>query len=214
MEFLILTNGEYSDMDWYRGKVDRFDRVICVDGGAGRARELGIIPDWVVGDMDSIGEGDRLFMKKAGAAFEVHPPEKDFTDTQIALELAAREGAREITIWGGIGSRLDHNLSNILSATSLLARGINVLFESPSPVVYLVKDRLVLPGRPGDTVSLIALGERASGVDLSGFKYPLNEATLESNWQWAISNVIKETNPVIRITSGVLAVFHYTLPLP
>ncbi|MEG3071682.1 MAG: hypothetical protein RQM92_13355 [Candidatus Syntrophopropionicum ammoniitolerans] len=64
-----------------------------MDGGARRARQLGIIPDWIVGDMDSISEPDRRFMEEAGVSFELYPAEKDFTDTQIALRLAEREGA-------------------------------------------------------------------------------------------------------------------------
>lgn len=214
MKFLVITNGEYGDLDWYKGRAGCFDRVVCVDGGAKRARELCIIPDWVVGDMDSISENDRKYMEEAGVCFEVHPPEKDFTDTQLALELAEREGGREIVVWGGTGSRLDHNLSNIFSASSFLMRGIDIVFESPDLAVYLVKERLVIPGSPGDTVSLIALGDRVSGVDLRGFKYPLAKATLEGNWQWAISNVITGADPTVRLDSGILAVFHYKTPVP
>lgn len=213
MKFLVITNGAYGDLNWYRGRAGLYDRIICADGGAKRARELCIVPGWVVGDMDSISKDDRKYMEEAGVCFEVHPPEKDFTDTQIALELAAREGGREIYIWGGTGSRLDHNLSNILSASLFIKRGIDIVFESPDLAVYFVKERLFIPGRPGDTVSLIALGDRVMGVDLQGFKYPLNRATLEGNWQWAVSNVITGANPVVRLDSGILAVFHYKRPV-
>ncbi|NLI13033.1 thiamine diphosphokinase [Pelotomaculum propionicicum] len=214
MKFLVITNGAYGNLDWYRSRVGLFERLICVDGGAGRARELGIIPHWIVGDMDSISEPDRKFMEDAGVCFEVHPPEKDFTDTQLALELAAREGGRNIVVWGGTGSRLDHNLSNIFSASFFLERGIDIVFDSPDMTVYLVKKQLVIPGSPGDTVSLIAMGSRVSGVDLHGFKYPLNKATLEGNWQWAVSNIITQAEPVVRLDSGILAVFHYKTPVP
>jgi thiamine pyrophosphokinase len=216
MKFLVITNGTYGDLDWYRSRIkaDKFEKKIVVDGGAGRARELGIIPDWVVGDMDSISEHDRRFMEDAGVSFELHPAEKDFTDTQIALELVEREGGRKIEVWGGTGSRLDHNLSNIFSASSFLERGIDIVFESPDLSVYFVKKKLIVPGAPGDTVSLIALGSKVSGVDLSGFKYPLDKATLEVNWQWAVSNIITGDYPVVRLESGILAVLHYKQPVP
>ncbi|MDD4334128.1 MAG: thiamine diphosphokinase [Desulfotomaculaceae bacterium] len=213
MKYLVITNGTYGDLDWYRSRINKFAKKIAVDGGAGRARELGIIPDWIVGDMDSISAHDRRFMEEAGVCFELHPAEKDFTDTQIALKLVEREGGREIEIWGGTGSRLDHNLSNILSALSFLERGINIVFESPDLSVYFVEKQLVVPGVPGETVSLIALNNQVSGVDLCGFKYPLNKATLEINWQWAISNIITGKNPVVRLDSGILAVFHYKKPV-
>ncbi|NLJ75883.1 MAG: thiamine diphosphokinase [Peptococcaceae bacterium] len=213
MRYLIITNGTYGDLDWYRPRVNKFKKRIVVDGGARRARELGIIPDWIVGDMDSISEQDRRFMEEAGVSFELHPAEKDFTDTQIALRLAEREGGREIEIWGGTGSRLDHNLSNIFSALSFLARGINVVFESPDLTVYFVRKQLMVPGKLGDTVSLIALNSQVSGVSLCGFKYPLNKATLNINWQWAVSNVIAEESPFVRVESGILAVLHYKGPV-
>ncbi|NPV73969.1 MAG: thiamine diphosphokinase [Pelotomaculum sp.] len=214
MRFLIMANGDYGDIDWYRRQVGRFDRIICVDGGAGRAKKMGIVPDWIVGDMDSIAGADRRHMEEAGACFKVFPPEKDFTDTQLALELAEKEGAGEIVVWGGTGSRLDHTLSNLCSASSFALKGIKVIFDSPALTIHLVKDRLVLPGDLGDTVSLIVLGDRATGVSLKGFRYPLEGATLEGNWQWAVSNVITGADPVIQVSSGVLAVFHYKECVP
>ncbi len=215
MKFLIMTNGEYSDLDWYREQqAAGFDRIICADGGAGRARALGLIPDWIVGDMDSISEADRRYMEMAGVRLKKFPREKNHTDTQLALELAASEGGKKVVVWGGTGSRLDHTLSNVFSAAALLERGINVLFDSPGVTVYLVNDQLVLPGSVGDTVSLIALGDRVSGVNLQGFRYPLRDAVLESRWQWAVSNLVTEPDPVVKVASGNLAVFHYKVLIP
>jgi thiamine pyrophosphokinase len=195
VKFLIMTNGAYDDLNWYRKqRTDCFDRIICVDGGAGRARALSLTPHWIVGDLDSICEEDRRYM-------------------EIALGLAAGEGAKKVVVWGGTGSRLDHTISNICSAAALLTRGIDVLFDSPGVTVYLVKDQLVLPGSVGDTVSLIVLGDRAAGVNLHGFQYPLRDAVLESRWQWAVSNVITEPGPVVKVASGNLAVFHYKTPI-
>jgi thiamine pyrophosphokinase len=214
VKFLIMTNGAYDDLNWYRKqRTDCFDRIICVDGGAGRARALSLTPHWIVGDLDSICEEDRRYMEIAGVPFKTFPCEKNHTDTQLALGLAAGEGAKKVVVWGGTGSRLDHTISNICSAAALLTRGIDVLFDSPGVTVYLVKDQLVLPGSVGDTVSLIVLGDRAAGVNLHGFQYPLRDAVLESRWQWAVSNVITEPGPVVKVASGNLAVFHYKTPI-
>lgn len=209
MRFLIMTNGEYGDLNWYRGRAGRFDRIYCVDGGSRRAKQLGVVPDRVVGDMDSITGADRHDMENNGVRFSVFPPEKDYTDTQLALDLAVREGAREIVVWGGTGSRLDHTLSNLCSSVALVRRGVGVFFEAPDVDVYLVRDRLLLPGKPGDTVSLIVLGDRATGVTLHDFRYPLEGVVLEGSWQWAVSNVVTGTAPAVRVATGVLAVFHY-----
>lgn len=212
MKFLIMTNGEYGDPDWYRRQTGEFDRIICVDGGAGRARTLDITPDWVVGDMDSINPVDRTYMEQAGVIFKTYPKHKDYTDTQLALALAAEEGADKIMVWGGTGSRLDHTLSNLCSASSFLERDIEVVFGSPTVTIYLFNHRLSLPASVGDTVSLLVLGDHATGVTLQGFEYPLQEALLEGRWQWAVSNVVTSPNPVVEVASGDLAVFHYKEP--
>jgi thiamine pyrophosphokinase len=213
LKYLIMTNGEYGVPDWYRRQSGSFDRIICVDGAAGPARALGIKPDWLVGDMDSIKPADRTYMEQAGVLFKTFPKHKDYTDTQLALTLAAEEGAGKLVIWGGTGSRLDHTLSNICSASSFLKQDIEVVFDSPAVTIYLINHRLRLPAAVGDTVSLLVLGDRATGITLQGFEYPLQDTLLEGRWQWAVSNVVTEHNPVVEIDSGNLAVFHYKAPV-
>ncbi|MDN5375908.1 MAG: thiamine pyrophosphokinae [Thermacetogenium sp.] len=209
MRFLIMANGEYGDLAWYRDRLQFFDRVVCADGGAGVARMLGIVPDWIVGDLDSIREEDRSQLERAGVRLEIHPPDKDFTDTHLALELARREGAREVAVWGGTGSRLDHTLCNLFNASRFVEDGIEVRFESPDLTIYLVDRQLIVPGSVGDTVSVLVLGDRATGLTEEGFRYPLQDADLDGRCQYTVSNVITRPHPCIRVATGILAVFHY-----
>ncbi len=209
MRCLLMVNGDYGDCAWYRQYKDGFDRVICVDGGTDWARRLGIVPHRVVGDMDSISPEAMDYAASLGAELTVVPREKDNTDFQLGLELAEEDGATEIVVWGGTGSRLDHSLSNLFSATALVLREIKVCFQSPGNDIYLINRHLVLPGKVGDTVSLITMGDESRGVTLHGFQYPLTNATLRGRWQYAVSNVIVEPNPAVEIESGVVAVIHY-----
>lgn len=208
MKYLILANGEYGDFDWYRKQKD-FDRIICADAGASWALQIGLKPHLVIGDLDSINEQDRKQLEEAGCGFQVYPPEKDFTDTHLALMLAGKEGASDVTIWGGTGSRLDHTLGNLYCAASLSETGVQVHFASPTQTIYFVRDHLRLAGSPGETVSVIAVGDRATGVTLEGFYYPLSDVVLEVRSSVGISNVITEPNPLIQVAQGTLAVFHY-----
>lgn len=209
MKFLIMANGDYGDLGWYQANKDRFDRVISVDGGTAWAQKLDIIPHFVVGDMDSIQEADCEYARQAGAVFHVFPTAKDFTDTQLALKLAVKHGATDISLWGGIGTRLDHTLSNLFSTIMCVECNIKVRFESPELTIYIIQGHLTIPGQPGETVSVMVLGGRATGVVLRGFRYPLQGVVLEGRWQYAISNVIARPNPEVGLTSGTLAVFHY-----
>ncbi len=214
MRFLLMANGEYGELSWYRPFKDGFDRIICIDGGTDRAMVLEMIPYRVVGDMDSISEKATAYADSLGAVFTVVPREKDNTDFQLALELAEKDGATSIVVWGGTGTRLDHSLSNLFSATSLVLKGIEVCFRSPREDIYLVNRHLVVPGKIGDTVSLITMGDKAGGVTLRGFQYPLTNAVLDGRWQCAVSNVIVEPNPTVAVGSGVVAVIHFPGELP
>ena len=209
MRFLLMANGDYGELSWYRQFKDSFDRVICVDGGTAWAMRIGLVPHRVVGDMDSISLEAMDYAASLGTEFTVVPREKENTDFQLGLELAEQDGASEIVVWGGTGSRLDHSLSNLFSASALVLLGIKVCFRSPREDVHLINDRLVLPGKVGDTVSLITLGDESRGVTLRGFQYPLANATLNGRWQHAVSNVIADPDPEVAIGSGVVAVIHY-----
>ena len=206
-----MTNGEYGEHEWYRRNISGYSRIICVDGAANMACRLGMVShlDLIVGDMDSITPDNRDRLELAGVQSLVYPPEKDLTDTQIAYEIAQQQGAASITVWGGTGSRLDHTLSTLHNAFWLVEHGIDVCFASPDVTIHLLRDRLVLTGNPGDTVSLIVLGDTATGVTLKGFHYPLTDATINGTWQFCVSNIMTEIHPVIEGASGNIAVFHY-----
>lgn len=207
MNFLIMANGSYGELDWYRNQ-PAFDRIICVDGGGKWAVTLGIAPDWVVGDMDSIDPSDLRSLQESGVRTVQFEAEKDYTDTQLALRLAEKEGATSITLWGATGTRLDHTISNLFSAADLVKRGIRVRFDSPGESIDIIKETFVVDGRPGETVSLLVLGAKAI-VTLRGFKYPLHHTELLSEWQWAVSNIIMEDDPTVLLEAGMLAVIHY-----
>jgi len=208
MTALIMANGEYGDTDWYRLRLQNFDYIICADGGTNWANKFEITPNMIVGDMDSIKEEVHIKMENKKVKFNKFSSDKDFTDTYLAMDILYRKGFKDITIWGGTGSRIDHSLANILSAASFVNCGVNIQFESPMLTVYFVNYELIIHGNIGDTVSILALGEKACGVSLSGFKYQLEKATLDVYKPIGISNVISDTKSLIKVESGLLSVFY------
>ena len=206
---LILANGHYGNVEWYRPRISGFTKIICADGGAGMACRLGIVPDLVVGDMDSIDSKDREALKGSGAEFLIYPKEKDLSDIQIAFEHALSLKATSVTLWGGTGSRLDHTFSTMLNAFHLVENNIDVCLDSPEVTIHPVRGTLKLSGKPDDTVSLIAIGDTATGVNLKGLYYPLNNATIQSTWQFGISNIMTGEKAVIKVKTGHVVVFHY-----
>lgn len=209
MKWVILAGGEYSDVMVFTSEVEPGDKIIAVDSGANFAFRARIQPDYLVGDMDSIDPQVLDYMRARGVDIRVFPPEKDFTDTQLALALAEEMGAKSLIIMGWCGDRFDHSLANLYSGIGIVQRGVRVTYISPGCRVYLVNRELQLAGKEGDLVSLLALSPAVEGVSLEGFAYPLHDAILKYDNPYAVSNRMLESRAKVSIRRGVVAVFHY-----
>jgi len=209
MKFIIMANGQYGDLAFYARKFSGAECILCADGGANFACQLGWRPAAVIGDMDSILPEVRSHYSEMGVPFTLLPRRKDETDTQKVLALAMEMGATEIIMLGTLGGRLDHTLSNIYSGIDLLKQDIKISHISPEVCIYLVNRDLELWGEKGDLVSILSLSDTAQGVTISGFEYPLQNVCLEKGDPFAISNVMTGTRAVVHLQEGVLAVLHY-----
>ncbi|HPF44906.1 MAG TPA: thiamine diphosphokinase [Syntrophomonadaceae bacterium] len=209
MKCLLMANGKYGDITAYYGLADRADLVICADGGANYAYQMGVLPDYIIGDLDSIRPEVREYFNKQQVIFKAYPPAKDFTDTQLALETAEDLGADEIIFVGTLGGRLDHTLANLYSCIETVRKGKKVSHFGSDVTIYLVNSQVRLKGRTGDLVSIIALTEKATGINISNFAYPLQDAVLYQDKPYAVSNRMLSDTAEIRVKKGIIAVFHY-----
>ena len=187
---------------------------------------MNITPDLLIGDMDSLGRTP----DDGGIEIIKLPVEKDVTDTQAAVGLAIERGADNICIIGGIGSRLDHTLSNIsilediegyfsaplgkrrkffgLNKQMRMARQINATITNGFNRVRFLRDNsAIIPKNPYFRyISLICAEERAKGVCIDGVKYPLQNATLSRRNQYAVSNEITGNCAFVAVQRGALYV--------
>ncbi|NLO22027.1 MAG: thiamine diphosphokinase [Syntrophomonadaceae bacterium] len=209
MKCIIMANGEYGDLSRYKEILSSADRIICADGGANYAQILGVMPDCIIGDLDSISIKTKNFYAVQGVSFQQYPRRKDFTDMQLALQVAAGMEAKEIILLGSQGGRLDHSLSNLYSGIDYVRNNIEIIHYSPSCTIYLLTGQMSLSGQVGDLVSLLPLGGEVQGVNIRGFAYPLENALLQCENPYAISNVLVNETAKIQIARGVLAVLHY-----
>ena len=187
--------------------------VIAADSGLQEADLLGLSVDLVVGDMDSVTAVALANAERRGTSIERYPPEKDSTDLELALQAARLRGATSVTVVSGIGNdRFDH----VLAAVELLASPqwfdirIDALFGSAWLHVLHPEGLVEVRGEPGDLVSLIPLGGRAAGVTLRGFRYPLEQATLEPGSTLGVSNELRNTSGTVSLRTGTLVVIQPT----
>ncbi|MCS6845696.1 MAG: thiamine diphosphokinase [Caldilineales bacterium] len=184
------------------------DWVVAADGGANLCAIWQWPVDTVVGDMDSIAPDLAARLQAQGVPFHVYPTDKDQTDLELALRLAVAAAPAEIVVAGALGARIDHTVGNL----SLLA--LPELAAVPTRIVdgcqtiWLVRSRLTVPGRPGDTLSLLPFGGDVGGVSVEGVRWPLHDADLPLGPSLTISNQLTQSQAEIRVRRGSLLAVH------
>lgn len=209
MKCIVLANGKYGNLEEYHDLISQADIILCADGGANRAYQLGVVPRCIVGDMDSITPQVRNYFQDCQVEVKKYPRRKDFTDTQLVLAAAEELGADEIIFLGSLGNRLDHTLANLYCGLDAARKGIKIRHFTPDCTIYLVATQLILKGSIGQTVSVLALTDKVSGLYERGFEYPLENVILEKANPYAVSNLLAAETATISVADGILAVFHY-----
>lgn len=175
------------------------DFVIAADGGYQAAGSLGITPDLVVGDFDSLG------YVPEGVPIERHPVMKDDTDTLLAVRLGLERGYRNFVITGAIGGRLDHTIANLQTLVFLADHGAVGLLYGDSTVATAVKNGSVtLTGR--GTVSVFCFGPPATGVYERGMLYSLTDATVTAGFPIGVSNEFTGEPARVSVEDGTLLI--------
>jgi thiamine pyrophosphokinase len=213
---LIVADGDVPS----RADVDRLlggalaDLLVAADGGASKAAALGLEPDLVVGDADSLAPDAIAELRASGVEVIVHPTEKDESDTELALREALARGATSVIVVGAFGgNRLEHTVANLLLLALPEADGRDVrLADGASEVRLLEGGRLLtLIGRSGDFVSLFPLAPVVDGVTTHGLEYPLVDEQLTQGPARGLSNVMNEERATISVKAGRLLVIHTRL---
>lgn len=178
------------------------DITVAADSGIKNAQALGEHIQTVVGDFDSFPERDI----PEGAEIIRLKPEKDMTDSQVAVEIAIEKGAKSFIIIGGLSGRLDHTMANLSILEDLAARGYYAVMTDGYSRVHYINGGSALIGRSGfKYFSLIAASDTAKGVSIEGAKYPLKNARLtRRNGGFATSNEIDGNCALISLKKGAI----------
>ena len=202
MKCIIISNGSFGDDNWARRIIDEHDFIICADGGAKHILNIGITPQVILGDFDSINPATKKYYIEKEVKFIEFPKDKDFTDTELAVEYAIEQGAKEITLMGVMGSRMDHTLANISLLMPLSVRGIHARIVDENNEIILTRESLSISGSPGEILSIIPLSERVEGLSLTGMEYPLDRATIKFGSSLGISNRFLSDHAQVDFESG------------
>ncbi len=210
MQAIIIASGRADDGGSWRQWIQGGDLVIGANGGAARALAWGLVPDLVIGDMDSLSDEERAELEARGCRFVVHPRAKDETDLELALTYAADLGAQEIIVLGALGGRLDHTLANVFLLALPVLEDLSVRIVDGDEEALLAHggQSVTLEGEPGDLVSLLPLGGDAYGVTTKGLAWALQGERLQFGLSRGVSNEMTAPQAYIGVEKGNLLVIH------
>ena len=208
MRAVIFANGDASDPNIVRHWAAQADLIIAADGGTRHALSAGVLPQVVIGDLDSLADTDREQLDRSGAQLIVYPAHKDYTDLELAVRYARQQQATEIIILGALGGRWDQSLANVMLLAAPELAHVPTRLVDHALSMQVIRDRAEIAGRVGDTLSLIALTGDAHGVTIEGCEYPLNEAPLPFGATLGISNVFSQPTAKITVRQGLILALH------
>ena len=178
--------------------------VIAADSGVDRALALGLRIDRAIGDFDSVSPAGLGAAEASGATIERHPPDKDATDLELALDAAIALEPSRILVIGSSGGRLDHLLGSILLLGDARYASATVDAYLDDNRVWVIRGERTLTGTPGEIVSLIPVHGPAEGVTTGGLDYPLRDETLPAGTSRGVSNVFAAREAVVTVARGCL----------
>lgn len=208
MKVLIVTGGSKPNNKLLLQKYEEAELVIAADSGCNVLYENALMPNIILGDFDSVDKNILEEIKKSKIEVKVYNPEKDYTDTELAVYKAIELGARQITMLGATGSRLDHVMANIGLLNLLLDKGIKASIIDSNNEIFIINKDTVLQGVFGQTFSLQAYEGVVKNLTIKNAKYELKDYDLKVGSPLTVSNEFLHGNVEINFESGKLIVFY------
>lgn len=206
---LIISGGSFDleSLSLRTAKV-KYDYIIAADSGAEYAASLGLKPDIILGDFDSVSDETLESFKEAGCLIKKFTPEKDETDFDIALKEAISLNPVKITVIGGSGTRLDHTLTTFFCIMRVLEDGVDCEIIDPNNRIYFRNSDFVISKEEqyGNFVSLVPVTESVT-LTIKGMKYPLENKKVFRGESLCQSNEIVDEKAEISVKDGTVAVF-------
>ncbi|MBR5513767.1 MAG: thiamine diphosphokinase [Ruminococcus sp.] len=200
----IFAGGKISGTDFINSREirEKSGLIICADSGLHIAEKVGITPDLIVGDFDS-------YTGTLPENVEIHRsvPEKDDTDTLMAVRIAIDRGCDEIRLYGGLGARFDHSFANIQTLIFACEKGCKMtIYDADNVLTVRGAGEYEFPCKNDWYFSIFSLTEKAEIGKLQGVKYPLENYEMCIAYPIGVSNEITADKAYLQINSGLVLV--------
>lgn len=194
----LVANGAIQDYLKTASLIKRHHGIIAVDGGLEHCAKMHILPDMLVGDLDSVSP--ELLKSYPELPIRRFPVDKNETDLELALQGLFTPEVEKITVYGALEKRVDHSLANL----HLIRRYPGKVFlENETELLFALTGSVEIPCLPGQTISFIPIGDPAAGITSEGLKWELREASF-SKYFFSLSNICLTKKVKISVQSGDL----------
>jgi thiamine pyrophosphokinase len=207
----IFGSGQKDPLMFYAPFLKKKAIMIAIDGGANVLKELNILPDWIIGDFDSILPEALEWLDLNLVRKIQYPKEKDFSDFELTCQKIVMEYLpTQVELFCMQGKRSDHFLFNLSQGEWLLDHGFNSIFHSQEETIYFIDSSHPARGKGkiGDTVSLFSLKNSVLIHQTIGLKYCLLEERLYQNSTRGLSNVLIVEKFEVSLSEGQLILIH------
>jgi thiamine pyrophosphokinase len=203
---ILFANGRLDELPNFVKDSLQSNFIIAVDGGTHHCISLGINPDVIIGDFDSLEPNTVSNYQRAGVEIIKYPVHKDETDLELALQIALDRGFYKLFILAALGDRWDMSISNILLLAKPVFSKLDIRLLDGSKELFIIRggDQVEIHSKSGFSLSLIPLAGDVSGITTSGLEYPLQAETLYFGTSRGISNIFIQDHAQIHVTEGLL----------
>lgn len=208
MKTVIVTGGNKPSKQLLCNYIKDADLIMGSDKGSEYLYDYNVMPQVVLGDFDSINKDKLKKIEEEKIEVIKFPPEKDYTDTEIAIMEAIKRGSRVIYLLGAIGTRMDHTLGNIGLLLTTKKKGAELIIVDEHNKMYLADKKMSIYGECGETISFHALSDIVKDFEIKGAKYNLESYDMNLLDPRAVCNEFLDTPINIKFKSGELLIIH------
>ena len=204
---LLILNGELDlDKEEFNKIIKKreIDKIIAVDGGANKARDLDLLPDLIIGDLDSITKSNKEFYNNKSIKMIKYPVEKDKTDSEIAVDYCLKNGFKELDLTAALGGRIDQQLANLNLLDYIYHLNLKAKIISKKNEIALIDSKKQFVNKKGFRLSLIPQTKAVRGLSIKGCKYNLESQNIERSKSRGISNLIESDQAEVSLENGLL----------
>jgi thiamine pyrophosphokinase len=204
---LIVLNGQFKLNKKELKKIinnEDIKKIIAVDGGAEVLKKMSLIPDLIIGDLDSISEKTLNFFKDKNVEINKYPSEKDETDSELAINYCKNNNLGDLIITAALGGRIDQELANINLLEYIKTKNLNAKIVDENIEISIIEKNKKFIDKKDYRLSLIPQTSVVKNTSISGCKYNLDNKSLYRHKTRGISNLITEKEAVVTIEKGLL----------